>query len=237
MVVLFVFPHPDDESFGPAPIIARLVREGHAVHLLTLTRGEATRERERLGLSKAAMGKARAREMDAVAGVLGLASFTLLGLPDGELAGMDPRDVEAPIREAICRTRPDVVVTYAVHGNSGHPDHLAGHAAVKRAFVDARDAGEAPLRRLALFTLAPTDDPARMPHLKSTPWERIGVLMPAAPEDFEASRRALACYATYAAVVAAHDPLRQVADGVAFELFGEPAAPRRAHVLDALPGA
>ncbi|MEM8600085.1 MAG: PIG-L family deacetylase, partial [Bacteroidota bacterium] len=38
MTLLYVFPHPDDESFCPGPAMARQAREGHAVHLLTLTR-------------------------------------------------------------------------------------------------------------------------------------------------------------------------------------------------------
>ena len=45
MTLLYVFPHPDDESFGPGPALARQVREGHAVHLLTLTKGGATKVR------------------------------------------------------------------------------------------------------------------------------------------------------------------------------------------------
>jgi LmbE family N-acetylglucosaminyl deacetylase len=35
MDILYVYPHPDDESFGPALAIARQVREGHRVFLLT----------------------------------------------------------------------------------------------------------------------------------------------------------------------------------------------------------
>ena len=46
------------------------------------------------------------------------------------------------------------MVTYAFHGNSGHPDHLVTHAVVKRAYCAACDdlAGRSP-RRLAFFTL------------------------------------------------------------------------------------
>jgi len=35
MKILYVFPHPDDESFGPARAIAAQVRAGHEVFLLT----------------------------------------------------------------------------------------------------------------------------------------------------------------------------------------------------------
>ena len=65
MRALYVFPHPDDESFGPAQVISKQVREGHEVYLLTLTKGEATRMRHRLGYSKEEMGAIRARRIRA----------------------------------------------------------------------------------------------------------------------------------------------------------------------------
>ncbi len=90
LVLLAIFPHPDDECFGPAPALARLLREGHHVHLLTLTHGEATKERAKFGYSKDEMGAQRRREMACVAEVLGLSSLSVLGLPDGELDTLDP---------------------------------------------------------------------------------------------------------------------------------------------------
>ena len=38
--LMFVFPHPDDESFGPGGSIAKYAREGVAVHYVCATRGE-----------------------------------------------------------------------------------------------------------------------------------------------------------------------------------------------------
>ncbi len=38
--LLFAFPHPDDESFGPGGTIARYAREGAEVHYVCATRGE-----------------------------------------------------------------------------------------------------------------------------------------------------------------------------------------------------
>jgi LmbE family N-acetylglucosaminyl deacetylase len=63
MKILYIFPHPDDESFGPAPAIAAQKRARHEVYLLTLTKGEATKQRHRLGVSKAEMGQIRCEEM------------------------------------------------------------------------------------------------------------------------------------------------------------------------------
>ena len=91
--ILYIFPHPDDESFGPAPGMARQIREGQDVHLLTLTRGGATRQLHRLGLSVEEMGRVRLGEMREMERVLGLTSLTVLASPDSGLAEMDPREI------------------------------------------------------------------------------------------------------------------------------------------------
>ncbi len=57
MRFLYVFPHPDDESFGPAAAMHAQLRAGHDVYLLTLTRGGATKQRHKLNLSVEADGR------------------------------------------------------------------------------------------------------------------------------------------------------------------------------------
>lgn len=218
--LLYVFPHPDDESFGPAPAIARQRREGHAVHLLTLTRGEATKQRHRYGYSKEEMGEVRTREMEGVARALDLSSLTVLDFPDGGLADLDPRQIEAAVEKRIQEVRPEVVVTYAVHGISGHPDHLVGHHVVKRVFCAMRDGSEASPRRLAFFTL-PEEQEERPEHLTGSPEERISCIVSFSSADRERAQAALDCYETYQAVIQEHQPLQPVAEGVCFELFQE----------------
>ena len=219
--ILYIFPHPDDESFGPGPLMAKQRRQGHAVYLLTLTRGEATSQRAKYGYTKDEMGAVRVREMEAVAQTLDLTDLTVLDFPDGGLAAMDPRLLEAAVAAHLAQVQPHVVVTYAVHGNSGHPDHLVGHAVVKRVFCEHREAGGA-LQRLALFTL-PAEDPTghRPAHLKGSPPEDIQCIARFEDEDRARGEAALDCYETYRAVVEEHQPLEQVADGVCFILFGE----------------
>ena len=201
MTFLYVFPHPDDECFGPAPAIARQVREGHAVHLLTLTRGGATKQRHRLGLSVDEMGAVREREMRAVETQLGLASLVVLDLPDGGLAAMDPREIERPVEDRIRALRPDVVVTYDCYGNSGHPDHLVTHAVVKRVFCALRERAGGP-RRLALFTLVNGEMEGAAGHLRGVPPETIGARVRYAPADRLVAQAALARYESYAQTIA-----------------------------------
>jgi len=66
MRILYIFPHPDDESFGPAAVIHSQIKNGHEVYLLTLTKGGATQQRHNLGLTVAEIGEVRYREMLAV---------------------------------------------------------------------------------------------------------------------------------------------------------------------------
>lgn len=221
MTLLYIFPHPDDESFGPAPAIARQVREGHEVALLTLTKGGATSVRDDLGLSVEEMGARRAEEMACVAETLGV-DLTILDYPDGGLQDLDPRDLENVIERKIEAVAPDVVVTYDYHGNSVHPDHVVTHAVVKRAYRAACDemAGRSP-RRLAFFTLVEGEIADNPVDLQGTPPERIGAVVTYTDADHQKAEDALDCYETYAKVIEEHRPLRQVEKGVSFVLFQE----------------
>ena len=90
MRILYIYPHPDDESFGPATVMSQQRRQGHEVFLLTLTRGGATRQRHKYGYSVEEMGEVRFKEMQQVAEVLDLSELRVLDLPDGGLKEMDP---------------------------------------------------------------------------------------------------------------------------------------------------
>lgn len=221
MRILYVFPHPDDESFGPALAISRQRREGHEVFLLTLTRGGATRQRERLGLSVDQMGEVRLGEMRAVERVLDLSGMTVWDFPDSGLTEMDPRRLERPIAEHVRELEPDVVVTYPVHGISGFPDHLVCHAVVKRVYWELRDEGIRGLRRLAFFTVAESDEPEGRIVLTASSAAAIDVAQEVDADDVARARRALDCYETYREVIAETDPLGRVGRTVPFELFGE----------------
>ncbi|MFN2441972.1 MAG: PIG-L deacetylase family protein [Thermoanaerobaculia bacterium] len=221
MRLLYVFPHPDDESFGPALAITRQRRQGHDVHLLTLTRGGATVQRERLGLSVEQMGRIRVEEMRRVEKILGLASMEILDHPDGGLDEVDPLKLEADIARRIEALDPDVVITYPAHGISGHPDHLVAHAAVKGAFVATRERR----RRLAFFTLLPTDGPEPVSLRTSKP-EAVDCEIEVGEAEVSAARNALACYKTYASTIEEHDPLTRAGRTLYFEIWQEAHGPR-----------
>jgi LmbE family N-acetylglucosaminyl deacetylase len=230
--LLYVFPHPDDECFGPAPALARQRREGHEVHLLTLTRGEATSQRDRLGYSKERMAEVRYEEMQNVAEALDLTSLTVREYPDGQLAELNPLVLEEEIAGSIHEIEPDVLVTYPVHGISGHPDHLVSHAVVKRVACALQADGASHPRRLAFFTLPPPPEGGDRPaHLRHSPSSLIDCVVDVSDADLATAREALYCYETYRPVIDEHQPLRSVTDGVSFELFGEAHGPPLSSLL------
>jgi LmbE family N-acetylglucosaminyl deacetylase len=197
MRILYVYPHPDDESFGPAHVMAKQRREGHEVYLLTLTKGGATRQRHKYGYTIETMGNVRYQEMLNVAKVLDLSGMTVLDLPDGGLKEMDPRVIEAVVKKEIERIEPQVVATYAVHAISGFHDHLVTHAVVKRVFVELKE--KAPyLMRLAFVTLT-EEDAARgeLFHLNGSKPEEIDCVIKLDDTDLQKCRQALDCYMTF----------------------------------------
>lgn len=199
---LYIYPHPDDESFGPAGAMHYQARQGHEVHLLTLTRGGATKERHKFDYSIDEMGAVRYEEMQRVAKVLKLASLKVLDLPDGKLKEFNPLKFESVVRKHIENIQPNIIVTYPIHGISGFHDHLATHPIVKRVFCAMRDEGVTYLKRLCYSTLPITPDLKEF-HFSlsgSTP-EEIDCIVTVEDEDLEAHIAALRCYESYQDVI------------------------------------
>ena len=221
MKILYIFPHPDDESFGPAPAISSQVRQGHEVYLLTLTRGEATSQRKRLGVDKKRMGEIRLQEMICVEKVLGLQGMHVMNFPDNQLKNLDPIELESAIEDHIEAVQPDIVVTYAVHGVSGFHDHLVSHAVLKRVFCKRKREGATFPSRLALFTRMGEVDLKGSFRLEASKGEEIDCIVTCDPEDMERFNRALDCYETYQDVIEKSGVRNVVDERVPFEIFGE----------------
>jgi LmbE family N-acetylglucosaminyl deacetylase len=197
MKILYIYPHPDDESFGPARGMSKQRRQGHEVYLLTLTKGGATKQRFKFGYSIEEMGEIRFKEMQEVARTLDLSGMTVLDLPDSGLKEMDPRDIEKVIVDEMERIQPQVVVTYAVHGISGFHDHLVSHAVVKRVFAALKEKASW-LKRLAFSTLT-AETAEKSPHfrLNSSTEDEIDCVFQVDPIDIEKNLEALDCYETF----------------------------------------
>lgn len=224
MRILYIFPHPDDESFGPVAVMNQQLRKGHEVHLLTLTKGEATKQRFKLGISKEEMGEIRLKEMECVEHTLNLSSMKVLDFPDNVLKELDPRVLENVVYDYIKEIEPNIVVTYPIHGISGFHDHIVTHAVVKRVFVQMRDEGADYLKRLAFFTLMDEGSPLWTGEgfrLKKSDMEIIDCEIHLNEEDIEVMKKALSCYTTYKEVINKIGVVDKIGDRAYFELFQE----------------
>ena len=232
MKILYVFPHPDDESFGPAPAIAAQLRKGHEVYLLTLTKGEATKQRFRLGVGKKEMGEIRFKEMQCVEKVLGLTGMEVLNLPDSGLKELDPKNIEDVIYDHIESIKPDVLVTYAVHGISGFEDHLVSHAVVKNVYCNMQRAGKSYPKRLAFFTHFSENEGSGKFKLSSSKEEEIDCWVEASDDDYQKFHDALDCYKTYQQVIEDSNVKEDVGKRVPFEIFQEDFDPPLSDITD-----
>ncbi len=221
MKILYIYPHPDDESFGPANVMHMQQRLGHKVSLLTLTEGGATKQRHKYNLSIEEMGKVRVKEMYRVAEVLKLSDMTILDLPDSGLKEMDPADIESVIEKHIEKINPDVIVTYPVHGVSGFHDHLVTHAAVKSVFCRMKKEGRGP-KRLAFIALR-EEQAAKSPlfRLNHSTEAEIDCNITVEPEDHQALHKALDCYTTFLETINASGVRTLLNETMSFEFFME----------------
>ena len=100
MASILVFgPHPDDQELGMGGTVAKLVGQGHRVHLVDMTNGEPT---------PFGTPEKRAVESAAAARVLGV-ERTLVGLPNRQVV----HSIEARHRVAACPRRPRRVLQKA----------------------------------------------------------------------------------------------------------------------------
>lgn len=159
--LLAVHAHPDDESSKGAGSMARYVREGAAVTVITCTGGERgdilnprLQDDESLLADLPAVRRA---EMAAAQAVLGVdhewLGFVDSGLPEGDplpalpegcFALMSVEEAARPLIAAIRRLRPHVLSTYDENGGYPHPDHIQAHRISVFAFDRAGDPQYAP---------------------------------------------------------------------------------------------
>ena len=122
--ILSIWAHPDDETFLAAGVMAAAADAGRRVVCVSATAGE-------LGTPDATawpperLGRVRRWETAAAMAILGVAEHRFLGLPDGGLAAV-PHDHGVGIVAALLdEIAPATILTFAPHGITFHPDHVA----------------------------------------------------------------------------------------------------------------
>jgi len=185
--LLAVFPHPDDEAYGPAGTLARTAAEpdGAAV-LLCLTRGEASAMGPARGLPPAEVAALRERRLEEVGALLGLQGLVVPGLPDGRLARLGLRELAAPIAQVLDAYRPQVVIGHDPRGVNAHPDHIATHWALRHALLDRPGIRFAMLAYLEEAAVA-----ARPRLLFPTPEDEVDAVLHLTPDEVRRKEAAL----------------------------------------------
>lgn len=155
-VMLAVFAHPDDESFGPGGTLARYAREGVEVWLVCATDGNAGTVEAGMLEGYKSTSQLRAAELCCAAQALGLAGVDWLGYRDSGMAGAPENQhpdslFQAPheqvvekIVASIRRHHPQVILCDNQFGGYGHPDHIKLHRATMAAFSLAADPAYCP---------------------------------------------------------------------------------------------
>ncbi len=155
-VLLAVFAHPDDESFGPGGTLARYAREGAAVWLVCGTDGNAGTVDAAMLEGYKSTSQLRAAELCCAAQTLGLAGIDWLAYRDSGMRGAPENDhpdslVQAPMEKlvrqlvtSIRKHKPQVILCDNQFGGYGHPDHIKLHGATMQAFYAAADPAQYP---------------------------------------------------------------------------------------------
>jgi LmbE family N-acetylglucosaminyl deacetylase len=186
--VLVIAAHPDDEVLGCGATAARLVMEGHEVHVAILGEGITSRHSDRADADSAQLATLHQRA-HAAAAKLGVKHVFLHKLPDNRLDTVPLLDVVKIVEDLVDQMQPEVIYTH--HGGDLNVDHGVIHRAVLTA---TRPVVGQPVREVYAFEVP-----------SSTEWAFQQLASPFRPNVFvditrtlEAKIAAIQCYETEA---------------------------------------
>lgn len=161
--LMAVHAHPDDEASKGAATMARYVKEGVEVLVVTCTggeRGDVLNPAAAADVAEFGMEEIRRREMAAAVSALGVdhhwLGFEDSGypahldggevepLPPGTFADLALEEVSAPLVALVRKFRPHVMTTYDEHGGYPHPDHIRTHEVAWEAFHESGNVDKYP---------------------------------------------------------------------------------------------
>lgn len=118
--VLFIYPHPDDETYFNAGLIQNLVKNNITTRILCLTQGGASSLKE--GIKDNELKYVRKKELESVMKFLKVSNYDILDLEDGNLE--NENSITEIIEKEINSFEPDVIITFEPNGIYGHKDHV-----------------------------------------------------------------------------------------------------------------
>jgi N-acetylglucosamine malate deacetylase 2 len=123
--ILFIFAHPDDESFSGVGTAMKYAAAGARTVLVTATRGERGKTGDPPVCAPEELGARREQELREAARITGFDELHLLDYRDRELPDAAPDEMRQTLVTLIRRYRPSIVITFDPNGFNVHLDHVA----------------------------------------------------------------------------------------------------------------
>lgn len=122
---VFIYAHPDDETFGAAGTICLLRSKGWRVVLACATLGQQGKCGDPAVCTQEELGPVREKELRDAACVLDISAIHLLGYEDKALASVPPDEIRRKLVAILRAETPELVFTFDPNGFNVHPDHVA----------------------------------------------------------------------------------------------------------------
>lgn len=153
LTILAFFPHPDDEVTVSGTLM-KLIDQGHEVHLVCMTRGEAGNSVELY--SKEELAALRTKEMKLAASLIGVHQLHLLTYPDGGLDEMGLESIKGIVLDWVNKLKPHVLISYdSKVGLYGHSDHQLSGLAMEQVYIENKGSEGFEPTSLYQVTLSP----------------------------------------------------------------------------------
>lgn len=154
--ILLVFAHPDDESFATGITIAKYAEQPDTeVMLLCATRGQAGKPGNPPLCTQEELPQFREQELLEATRILGIAQVKILDYVDKLVDTIPLPELIGHITQLIQQFQPQVVITFAPHGISGHPDHRRMSQATGEAVRSLEHSSVKKLYHVTIPTQAP----------------------------------------------------------------------------------
>lgn len=122
--VLYIFAHPDDESFAVGGTICHYHSQGKTQTLYCATRGEAGKTGQPPVCSREELGNVRRQELQRAIAELGIDRLILRDYGDGKLPEVPFSELVTDLVQVLEEEKPEIVITFDPCGISGHRDHI-----------------------------------------------------------------------------------------------------------------
>ncbi len=141
-VMIGIFAHPDDESFGPCGTLIKQVQSGTDVHLLLITDGEGGSN----PTNAPDLAQVRLDEWNRASELIGATSTQALHFPDGELSHSMHIAIGAALHAELHRIIASYaepieldIITFDQLGVTGHLDHIAASFSATHQFFSLKN--------------------------------------------------------------------------------------------------